>query len=248
MKIAKQIIGFLLALSLPLVLIACGDGMDTPKSGGSKRQYDDSIPAELEGDKYNLHNYSLETADGIYYDANGERMGDAADGVAHTKNYRNDVTVSCKLASGYTVTLGMGDKEAGSNAVYLNPTCSNPNGAVFYIEAERMMFPQYSTPMELATVKLADFPAMDTNSIAAFQWYEDTMGVDANYYNEYDYGVAWQDSILVDGDSGSETLTIKVCDKVTGEELGTIVAHIDYDAENDIYFLADLNEVLDSAA
>ena len=97
MKIAKQIIGFLLALSLPLVLIACGDGTDTPKSGGSKRQYDDSIPAELEGDKYNLHNYSLETADGIYYDANGERMGDAADGVAHTKNYRNDVTVSCKL-------------------------------------------------------------------------------------------------------------------------------------------------------
>lgn len=162
--------------------------------------------------------------------------------------YRNDVKLTCTLQSGYEVTLGMGDKEAGSNAVYLNPTCSNPNGAVFYIEAERMMFPQYSTPMELATVKLADFPAMDTNSIAAFQWYEDTMGVDANYYNEYDYGVAWQDSILVDGDSGSKTLTIKVCDKVTGEELGTIVAHIDYDAENDIYFLADLNEVLDSAA
>lgn len=75
MKIAKQIIGFLLALSLPLVLIACGDGTDTPKSGGSKRQYDDSIPAELEGDKYNLHNYSLETADGIYYYGIMESVG-----------------------------------------------------------------------------------------------------------------------------------------------------------------------------
>ena len=74
MKVAKQIIGFLLALSLPLVLIACGDGTDTPKSGGSKRQYDDSVPAELEGDKYNLHNYSLETADGNYYDENGEKL------------------------------------------------------------------------------------------------------------------------------------------------------------------------------
>ena len=122
MKIAKQVIALLLSLSLPLVLIACGDGADTPKSGGSKQQYDDSIPAELEGDKYNLHNYSLETADGIYYDANGERMGDAADGVAHTKNYRNDVTVSCKLASGYTVTLGMGDASVGTGAIYLNPT------------------------------------------------------------------------------------------------------------------------------
>ena len=51
----------------------------------------------------------------------------------------------------------------------------------------------------------------------------------------------------MDGDSGSETLTIKVCDKVTGEELGTVVAHIDYDAENDIYFLADMSEVIENA-
>ena len=175
------------------------------------------------------------------------------DGMEDTKGYigdgkyRNDVKLTCTLQSGYEVTLGMGDKDAGSNAVYLNPTCSNPNGAVFYIEAERMMFPQYSTPMELATVKRADFPAMDTNSIAAFQWYEDIMGVDAVYHDVDNYGVAWQDSSLVDGDSGSETLTIKVCDKVTGEELGTVVAHIDYDAENDIYFLADMSEVIENA-
>ena len=166
------------------------------------------------------------------------------DGMEDTKG---DVKLTCTLQSGYEVTLGMGDKDAGSNAVYLNPTCSNPNGAVFYIEAERMMFPQYSTPMELATVKLADFPAMDTNSIAAFQWYEDIMGVDAAYHDVDNYGVAWQDSSLVDGDSGSETLTIKVCDKVTGEELGTVVAHINYDAENDIYFLADMSEVIENA-
>lgn len=131
MKIAKQIIGFLLALSLPLVLIACGDGTDTPKGGGSKRQYDDSVPAELEGDKYNLHNYSLETADGNYYDENGEKLWDAADGVAHTKNYRNDVTASCKLASGYTVTLGMGDASVGTGAIYLNPTTDNPKGTTY---------------------------------------------------------------------------------------------------------------------
>lgn len=175
------------------------------------------------------------------------------DGMEDTKGYigdgkyRNDVKLTCTLQSGYEVTLGMGDKDAGSNAVYLNPTCSNPNGAVFYIDAERMMFPQYSTPMELATVKLADFPTMDTNSIAAFQWYEDIMGVDAAYHDVDNYGVAWQDSSLVDGDSGSETLTIKVCDKVSGEELGTVVAHIDYDAENDIYFLADMSEVIENA-
>jgi len=223
MKNRKHIVVFLLAVSLLLTLAPRGG---RGGGGGKKRQPRGSL----------------------------EHPEPLPDGMEDTKGYigdgkyRNDVKLTCTLQSGYEVTLGMGDKEAGSNAVYLNPTCSNPNGAVFYIEAERMMFPQYSTPMELATVKLADFPAMDTNSIAAFQWYEDTMGVDANYYNEYDYGVAWQDSILVDGDSGSETLTIKVCDKVTGEELGTIVAHIDYDAENDIYFLADLNEVLDSAA
>ena len=223
MKNRKHIVVFLLAVSLLLTLAACGGHDDAVINNGQQR-------------------YSLEHPEPLP-DGMEDTKGYIGDG-----KYRNDVKLTCTLQSGYEVTLGMGDKEAGSNAVYLNPTCSNPNGAVFYIEAERMMFPQYSTPMELATVKLADFPAMDTNSIAAFQWYEDTMGVDANYYNEYDYGVAWQDSILVDGDSGSETLTIKVCDKVTGEELGTIVAHIDYDAENDIYFLADLNEVLDSAA
>ena len=223
MKNRKHIVVFLLAVSLLLTLAACGGHDDAEINSGQQR-------------------YSLEHPEPLP-DGMEDTKGYIGDG-----KYRNDVKLTCTLQSGYEVTLGMGDKEAGSNAVYLNPTCSNPNGAVFYIEAERMMFPQYSTPMELATVKLADFPAMDTNSIAAFQWYEDTMGVDANYYNEYDYGVAWQDSILVDGDSGSEALTIKVCDKVTGEELGTIVAHIDYDAENDIYFLADLNEVLDSAA
>ena len=223
MKNRKHIVVFLLAVSLLLTLAAC-DGHDDAEINNGQQRYSLEHPEPL--------------PDGME-----DTKGYIGDG-----KYRNDVKLTCTLQSGYEVTLGMGDKEVGSNAVYLNPTCSNPNGAVFYIEAERMMFPQYSTPMELATVKLADFPAMDTNSIAAFQWYEDTMGVDANYYNEYDYGVAWQDSILVDGDSGSETLTIKVCDKVTGEELGTIVAHIDYDAENDIYFLADLNEVLDSAA
>ncbi len=196
MKNRKHIVVFLLAVSLLLTLAACGGHDDAEINNGQQR-------------------YSLEHPEPLP-DGMEDTKGYIGDG-----KYRNDVKLTCTLQSGYEVTLGMGDKEAGSNAVYLNPTCSNPNGAVFYIEAERMMFPQYSTPMEL---------------------------VDANYYNEYDYGVAWQDSILVDGDSGSETLTIKVCDKVTGEELGTIVAHIDYDAENDIYFLADLNEVLDSAA
>ena len=223
MKNRKHIVVFLLAVSLLLTLAACGGHDDTEINNGQQR-------------------YSLEHPEPL-----PDGMEDTK-GYIGDEKYRNDVKLTCTLQSGYEVTLGMGDKDAGSNAVYLNPTCSNPNGAVFYIEAERMMFPQYSTPMELATVKLADFPAMDTNSIAAFQWYEDIMGVDAGYHDVDNYGVAWQDSSLVDGDSGSETLTIKVCDKVTGEELGTVVAHIDYDAENDIYFLADLNEVLDNAA
>ena len=163
MKNRKHIVVFLLAVSLLLTLAACGGHDDAEINNGQQR-------------------YSLEHPEPLP-DGMEDTKGYIGDG-----KYRNDVKLTCTLQSGYEVTLGMGDKEAGSNAVYLNPTCSNPNGAVFYIEAERMMFPQYSTPMELATVKLADFPAMDTNSIAAFQWYEDTMGVDANYYNEYGYG------------------------------------------------------------
>lgn len=217
----KKFIALTLAVLMALTIVGCGK-KDKDEDTGEPQ-------------------YNLENPEPIP-DGEEDSKGYIGDG-----KYRNDIKLSCTLESGYEVTLGMGDKDAGVNAIYLNPTCNDPNGAVFYIEAERMMFPQYSTPMELATVKLADFPAMDTNSIAAFQWYEDIMGVDAVYHDVDNYGVAWQDSILVDGDSGSETLTIKVCDKVTGEELGTVVAHIDYDAENDIYFLADMSEVIEGA-
>jgi len=186
--------------------------------------------------KYNLENPEP-IPDGME-DSNGW----VADG-----NYRNDVKLTCTLQSGYEVTLGMGDSNAGANAIYLNPFCSAPDGAAFYFTANRVML-RYSTDKGLATNTIDTFPSMETNSIAAFKSQGEIKGLDAVYHGIDNYGIAWQDSNLTDGSGDkNDTLTIKVCDKVTGEELGTVVAHIDYDAENDIYFLADMSEVIENA-
>lgn len=105
MKNRKHIVVFLLAVSLLLTLAACGGHDDAEINNGQQR-------------------YSLEHPEPIP-DGMEDTKGYIGDG-----KYRNDVKLTCTLQSGYEVTLGMGDKDAGSNAVYLNPTCSNPNGAV----------------------------------------------------------------------------------------------------------------------
>ena len=73
------------------------------------------------------------------------------------------------------------------------------------------------------------------------------LGIDATYRDVNKFGVAWQDSILVDGYNGNETLTIRVCDKATGEDLGSFIAHINYDKAADVYYLADMSAVIEGA-
>ena len=217
----KKFIALTLAVLMALTIVGCGK-KDKDEDTGEPQ-------------------YNLENPEPIP-DGEEDSQGYIGDG-----KYRNDIKLSCTLESGYEVTLGMGDKDAGVNAIYLNPTCNDPNGAAFYIKCERTTYPLYFMPEEYATVKRQDFYTMDTNSIAAFTWYDDVLGIDATYRDVNKLGVAGQDSILVDGYNGNETLTIRVCDKATGEDLGSFIAHINYNKAADVYYLADMSAVIEGA-
>ena len=242
-----------------------------PKSGGSKRQYDDSIPAELEGDKYNLHNDSLETADGIYYDANGERRGDAADGVAHTKNYRNDVTVSCKLASGYTVTLGMDDASVGTGAIYLNPTTDNPKGTTYLwskynhkTNSSMTGRVEFDYEAERKTTETTYAEIVDEGVQNIFERYENDntgnegmVGLDMSYKGTYKYGAAWTHNFFYSEELSlkrgfdayrNDEFILELYENGTHKEMGIIRVSILYDGTNDQYYLAGVSELVDSSA
>lgn len=121
MKNRKHIVVFLLAVSLLLTLAACGGHDDAEINNGQQR-------------------YSLEHPEPLP-DGMEDTKGYIGDG-----KYRNDVKLTCTLQSGYEVTLGMGDKEAGSNAVYLNPTCSNPQRCGFLYRSRAYDVPSVFYP------------------------------------------------------------------------------------------------------
>lgn len=162
-------------------------------------------------------------------------------GWLYTRNYDNSVKLSCELPSGDTVTLGAGDAEIGINAIYLNPVCSNPNGAVFYIKGSRGIYIRFDVDQDYVETKLADFPKLDAKNIAAYRWGEDTFGVDASYNDEYNFGVAWQNNLLSDGKGQyGDTLNIEVRDRMDDTLMGELKAEIYYDGDINRYYLTSL--------
>ena len=107
----KKFIALTLAVLMALTIVGCGK-KDKDEDTGEPQ-------------------YNLENPEPIP-DGEEDSQGYIGDG-----KYRNDIKLSCTLESGYEVTLGMGDKDAGVNAIYLNPTCNDPNGAAFYSASVR---------------------------------------------------------------------------------------------------------------
>lgn len=230
----KTVVLILAATLLVFTLAACG----------KKDKKDDitpDIPLTEDGEiaPSGTESYhSLEHPDSQIDTPHGE---EDAKGWLYTYNYDNGVKLSCELLNGDTVTLGMGDAEIGVNAIYLNPTCSNPNGAVFYIEGSRGIYIRFDVDQDYVETKLADFPKLDAKNIAAYRWGENTFGVDASYNDEYNFGVAWQNNLLSDGKGQyGDTLLIEVRDRMDDTLMGMLKAEIFYDADINRYCLTSL--------